>query len=593
MAFDAGMVAAVAAELRTKLIGGRVDKISQPEKDEITLAARVADGSYARVCISAGTNNPHINLTSKQKENPMTAPMFCMLLRKHLSGARVLSVTQCGFERVIDLAFEARDEMGFVVTRHIMAEIMGKYSNIIFCDGDYKILNAIKPVDFSTSQKRQVLPGMRYEMPPAQDKINPLDETEEGFTAQAERANPDGAADRFLVNTYLGIAPVTAREIVFSVCGRTDVTMSAMPAHLLWKSFSAVMDIIREARFTPVLLTDPETTKPVEYAFIPTAQYGAKVAAETLSSFGELIDRYFDERDHVDRVKQRAADIFKLLTNAEARLNKKIAQQEKELADCAEKETYKKFGDLVTANIWQLQRGMTEAELVDYETEDLSTVKVALDHRLSPSQNAQKYYKRYNKAKNAETALTEQILLAQEELAYLETVFDALTHAEMEADLDEIRDELYHAGYASRMKAYAQRKSKQTKPLEFRTTNGYRVLVGKNNHQNEYITHKLAGKNDMWFHIKNEPGSHVVMFCEDDWENVPEVDYTEAATIAAVYSKAGEAKHATVDYTHVRNLKKPPNAKPGMVIYHKNWSAYVTPDAKVVEGLRVSAKKGI
>jgi len=592
MAFDAGMVAAVAAELRAILIGGRVDKISQPEKDEITLAVRVADGSYARVCISAGSNNPHINITSHQKENPMSAPMFCMLLRKHLSGGRVLDVMQHGFERVIELRFECRDEMGFLVERRLIAEIMGKYSNIIFCDGDYKILNAIKPVDFSTSQKRQVLPGMRYELPPAQDKKNPLEETEEGFLAAASAANPDQAADRFLVNTYLGIAPVTAREVVFSVCGRTDVTMSAMPAALLWKSFSAVMARIREARFVPILLSD-ENGKPVEYAFLPTAQYGAAVMCEEVASFGVLIDRYFAERDHVDRVKQRAADIFKLLTNAEARLNKKIAQQEKELADCAEKDKFKKWGDLVTANIWQLQRGMTEAELIDYETENMDTVKIALDNRLSPSQNAQKFYKRYNKAKNAEIILREQIAIARDEIAYLETVFDALTHAETEADLDEIRDELYHSGYASRMRAYAQRKNKPTKPLEFRTTNGYRVLVGKNNHQNEYITHKLAGKNDMWFHIKNEPGSHVVMFCGEEWEDVPEIDYTEAATIAAYYSKAGEAKHATVDYTHVRNLKKPPSAKPGMVIYHKNWSAYVTPDEKVVDALRVTSRKGM
>ncbi|MBQ8578859.1 MAG: NFACT family protein [Clostridia bacterium] len=593
MAFDAGMVAAVAAELRRTLPGGRVDKISQPEKDEITLAVRVADGTYARLCISAGNNNPHINLTSQQKENPMTAPMFCMLLRKHLSGARVLDVRQKGFERVIELRFETRDEMGFLCERRIIAEIMGKYSNIIFCDGENKILGAVKPVDFSTSQKRQVLPGMTYELPPPQDKRDPLTETEEGFLSLAENAPAGQAADKFIVNNYLGIAPVTAREMVFSVAGKTDVPMSMMPAKLLWGAFSAVFDNIRAEHFVPVLLSD-ENDKPVEYAFIETKQYGSNIKAETVESFGVLIDRYFAERDHVDRVKQRAADIFKLLTNAETRLNKKILQQEKELDDCKEKDKFKKWGDLVTANIWQLERGMTEAELIDYETEDLSTVKIALDNRLSPSQNAQKFYKRYNKAKNAESALTEQILLAKGELAYLDTVFDALTHAETENDLDEIRDELYHSGYASRMKSYAQRKNKPVKPLEFRTTNGYRVLCGKNNHQNEYITHKLAGRGDIWFHIKNQPGSHVVLFCgEDDFDSVPEQDFTDAATIAAYYSKSGEAKHVAVDYTPVRNLKKPPSAKPGMVIYHKNWSAYVTPDEKAVDAMRITGKKRI
>ncbi|MBP3919491.1 MAG: NFACT family protein [Clostridia bacterium] len=592
MAFDAGMVAAVAAELRSKLIGGRVDKISQPEKDEITLAVRVADGTYMRVCISAGNNNPHINFTSQQKENPMTAPMFCMLLRKHLSGARVTAVRQLGFERVIALHFECRDEMGFLCERRIYAEIMGKYSNIIFCDGQDKILNAVKPVDFSTSQKRQVLPGMTYALPPAQEKRDPLTETEDGFLALCKEAFPGQTADRFLVNSYLGIAPVTAREMVFRVAGKTDVPMQMMPPQLLWKTFSAVFEDIRAERFTPVLLSD-ENGKPVEYTFFETMQYGSSIRAETVESFGVLIDRFFAERDHVDRVKQRAADIFKLLTNAEARLQKKIHQQEKELADCAEKEKFKKWGDLVTSNIWQLQRGMTEAFLVDYETEAMDTVRVVLDNRLTPSQNAQKFYKRYNKAKNAEIALTEQIQLAKEEIGYLDTVFDALTHAETEADLDEIRDELYHSGYASRMKNFAQQKNKAVKPLEFCTTNGYRVLCGKNNHQNEYITHKLAQKNDMWFHIKNQPGSHVVMFCGEDWEAVPERDYTDAATIAAYYSKSGEAKHVEVDYTQVRNLKKPPQAKPGMVIYHKNWSAYVTPDEKTVDAMRVTQKKRI
>ncbi len=586
------MVAAVAAELQEKLIGGRVDKISQPEKDEITMAIRVADGSYARLCISAGNNNPHINLTQKQKENPMTAPMFCMLLRKHLASGRVTAVLQHGFERVLELRFECRDEMGFLCERRLIAEIMGKYSNIIFCDGEYKIFNAIKPVDFSTSQKRQVLPGMKYELPPPQDKRDPLIETEEGFLSLAQTAPAGQNADKFIVNNYLGIAPVTAREMVFSVAGTVDVPMAMMPARLLWNAFSAVFDNIRAKAFTPVLLSD-ENGKPIEYAFIETKQYGNAVKAETLDSFGALIDRYFGERDHVDRVKQRASDIFKLLTNAEARLNKKILQQEKELDDCKEKDKYKKWGDLVTANIWQLKRGMTEADLIDYETETMETVRVTLDNRLSPAQNAQRFYKRYNKAKNAEVALTEQILLAKDELAYLDTVFDALTHAETENDLDEIRDELYNAGYASRMKAYAQRKNKAVKPLEFKTTNGYRVLCGKNNHQNEYITHKLAGRGDMWFHIKNRPGSHVVMFCGEDWEAVPEQDYTDAAMIAACYSSAEEAKHVEVDYTHIRNLKKPPQAKPGMVIYHKNWSAYVTPDAKYVDGMRVTGKKMI
>ncbi len=589
MAFDAGMVRAMVTELGGALVGGRVDKIMQPEKDEIVLQIRTADGKNLRLSLSAGNNNPRINLTEKQKENPMTAPLFCMLLRKHLSGARVTAVTQPGFERAVVLELEARDEMGFTVTRRLIAEIMGKYSNIIFTDAQDKIIGAVKPVDFATSQKRQILPGMRYTMPPAQDKRDPMAETEEGFFALAASASPGMRGEKFLVASYMGISPLVAREVVFSVCGTVDALMDVLPPSHLWRAFSHVLTLIREANFTPTLVTDGDG-KPVEYCFMPIAQYGRATEVTVCPSFGALIDRYFGDRDRVDRVKQRASDIFRLLTNAEARLNRKIEQQKKELADCADKDKYKKWGDLVTANIWQLSRGMTGADLVDYETEELSTVHVTLDNRLSPSQNAQRFYKRYNKAKTAEGILKEQIGMAEEELRYLATVFDALTRAEGETDLEEIRDELYHAGYASRMKAYARQKNRQTKPLEFRSTNGYRILCGKNNHQNEYITHKLATKNDYWFHAKNVPGSHVVMFCAEDGDDVPEIDFTEAAIIAAYHSKAGDAKHTEVDYTLVRHLKKPPNAKPGMVIYHTNWSAYVTPDEGTVERLRVKAK---
>jgi len=586
MAFDAGMVAAVVWEWKNTVLMGRVDKISQPEKDEIVMGIHTAANKNYRLCFCAGSHNPRIHTTALTKENPPSAPMFCMLLRKHLSGAKLTDVRQLGFERAVELTFDARDEMGFAVTRYLIAEIMGQYSNLILCDGEHKILGAVKHVDFSTSRKRQVMPGMRYEMPPAQEKQNPLTEEEGAFLAACTHCAEDERAERFLLGHYLGIAPVTAREIVFSVCARTDAMMSAIPPHLLWNAFSRMMDRIRNGDFCPTLYTD-ENGKPLEYTFFEGLQYGTSCRAEQCESFGMLIDRFFASRDHQDRIKQRAQDILHLLGGTEAKLKKKLLLLQKEYEDCAKKEQYKKWGDLVTANIWQLQRGMTKAVLVDYETENGDTVEVTLDHRLTPAQNAQRLYKRYTKAKHAEEMLSEQMEIAKKELLYLETVGDSLNRAETEADLYEIRDELYHAGYASRMKAYAVRKQKPAKPMEFRTTSGIRVLCGKNNRQNEEITHKLASKNDMWFHVKNAPGSHVIMFCGDDWESVDEQDYTDAAMIAAYYSSVGEAKHVAVDYTQVRNLKKPPQAKQGMVIYHKNWSAYVTPDGDRVEKMRV------
>ncbi len=586
MAFDAAMTAAVVGECNRVLRGARLDKIAQPEKDEIVLTMRTPDGNR-RLVLSASNNNPHVAITERQKENPMTAPMFCMVLRKHLSSARFLYAEQPPFERVIYFLFEAHDDMGFACKKTLVAEIMGKYSNLMLLDESGKIIAPIKTVDFSQSQKRQVLSGMRYELPPAQDKIDPTAEIEAGFVARVKAAADDMRADKWIVATYMGISPLLAREVVYRLCGKTDAPLLQVSAVLLWRELSAFLEKASDP--TPTLVKD-ENGKPVAFAYYPITQYGVGVETETLPTLGALCDRYFAERDHVDRVKQRAADIFKLLANAEARLEKKIVMQEAELVACKEGEHLKKTGDLITANLWQLSRGQASAALVDYSEEDMPTVTVALDTRLSPSQNAQRYYKKYSKAKRAEVVLKEQIALAREELSYLDTVFDALTHAETESDLDEIRDELYHSGYASRMKQYEARKKKAPKPLVFETSGGYRVLCGKNNAQNEYITHKLASKNDIWFHAKNVPGSHAVLFTNGTpMDDIPERDFTEAAMIAAVYSKAGEAKNVPVDYTLVRQLKKPPQAKPGMVIYHTNWSAYVTPDKDAVQALRQKA----
>lgn len=583
MAFDAAMTAAVCGECNRVLTAARLDKISQPEKDEIVLTFRTQEGNR-RLVISASNNNPHVAISERQKENPMTAPMFCMVLRKHLSSARFLRAEQPPFERVIMFIFESHDDMGFACEKTIVCEIMGKYSNIMLIDGNQKIIAPIKTVDFSQSQKRQVLPGMQYELPPAQDKLDPTTETEAGFVLRMKSASDDMRAEKWLVANYMGISPLLAREIVYTLCARTDAPLSALSATLLWRSLCAFLEKTSDP--TPTLVKD-ENGKPVAFAYYPITQYGSHMQTETCATLGELCDRFFAERDHIDRVKQRASDIFKLLANAETRLQKKIDAQEAELIACAEGETYKKMGDLITSNIWQLSRGMEKAELIDYSDEGMPTVTVELDTRLSPAQNAQRYYKRYAKARRAEVVLREQIALAKAELAYLDTVFDALTRAEVEADLDEIRDELYHSGYASRMKQYAQRKKKVPKPMTFITSGGYRVLCGKNNAQNEYITHKLASKNDIWFHAKNVPGSHVVLFTNGTpMDDIPERDFTEAATVAAVYSKVGEAKNAPVDYTLIRQLKKPPQAKPGMVIYHTNWSAYVTPDEALVNTLR-------
>ncbi len=587
MAFDAGMLACVIAEIRALSGGARVEKVFQPERDEIVLQLRSLEGGK-RLTLNAGSNNPRVCFTAEQKENPMTPPMLCMLLRKHLQGAKLADVYQEGFERVVTFAFETRDEMGFDCRRYLIVEIMGKYSNLMFTNEDKKILAVLHPVDFSTSAKRQVLPGMTYELPPAQEKRDPRDVTETEFLTLMQAGGVDRPTDKWILGSFLGISAAVAREIAYRATGEPDTALGLCRPASLFVAFDEVMGQIRSDRYTPTMIL--EGGRPVEYAFCELRHYGEAFEMRQYASPGALLDDFFHTRDRENHIRQRAADVLRILTNADARIRKKLELQRAELADCEKGEIYKKQADLITGNLYCLARGMTRAELTDYEDwrEDGSfgTCVVELDGRLTPAQNAQRYYKRYNKSKTARVELTRQIALGETELQYIDSVFDALTHAESTADLAEIRDELYRSGYASKMKHHTLSKKASTPTVaEFRTSDGYRVLCGKNNVQNEYITHKLAGKNDYWFHVKNLPGSHAVMLC--DGEEPDAVNFTEAAEIAAYFSKGADGENVEVDYTLVRNVKKPAAGKPGLVIYHTNWSCVVTPRGEKVQAMRV------
>ena len=587
MAFDAGMLACMVHEIRTIALGGRIEKVMQPERDEIILQLRSTEGGK-RLLINAGAG-PRISFTDLTRENPAQAPMFCMLLRKHLTGARLADIRQEGFERVVTLEFDTRDEMGFACTRRIVAEIMGKYSNLIFTDGDGKIISALKTIDFTTSTQRQVLPGMRYELPPPQDKDNPLEVDFDRFTALYNAENPEKPLDKFILSRFCGISATVAREMAVIATRHTDTPLRYATPEEAWRGFDAVISRIKEGNYAPTMVYDGQNA--VEYAFCPLTQYQSPVETRPFESASAMLDAYFETRDKESRIRQRAADVLRLLTNAESRIKKKLDIQRGELQDCEKAEVYKKYGDMITANLWQLTRGMKQAEITDYEVwdeerEEYGTVIIDLDERLTPSANAQRYYKKYTKARNAKVELARQIELGEAELAYIYTVFDALTRAETANDLAEIRDELYRSGYASRMKGYAAPK-KQPAPTvaKFRTTNGYLVYCGKNNLQNEHITHKLADRNDYWFHAKGVPGSHVVMVTNGEEPDAQ--DFTDAASIAAHYSKAAGGAQIPVDYLLVRHVRKVPGAKPGFVTYHTNWTAYVTPDADRIAGMRV------
>ncbi len=587
MAFDAGMLACMVHEIRTVALGGRIEKVMQPERDEIILQLRSTEGGK-RLLINAGAG-PRMSFTDLARENPAQAPMFCMLLRKHLTGARLADIRQEGFERVVTLEFDTRDEMGFACTRRIVAEIMGKYSNLIFTDGDGKIISALKTIDFTTSAQRQVLPGMRYELPPPQDKDNPLEVDFDRFTELYNAENPEKPLDKFILSRFCGISATVAREMVVIATRHTDTPLRYATPEEAWRGFDAVISRIKEGNYAPTMVYDGQNA--VEYAFCPLTQYQSPVETRPFESASAMLDAYFETRDKESRIRQRAADVLRLLTNAESRIKKKLDIQRGELQDCEKAEVYKKYGDMITANLWQLQRGMKQAEITDYEVwdeekEEYGTVIIDLDERLTPSANAQRYYKKYTKARNAKVELAKQIELGETELAYIYTVFDALTRAETANDLAEIRDELYRSGYASRMKGYAAPK-KQPAPTvaKFRTTNGYLVYCGKNNLQNEHITHKLADRNDYWFHAKGVPGSHVVMVTNGEEPDAQ--DFTDAASIAAHYSKAVGGAQIPVDYLLVRHVRKVPGAKPGFVTYHTNWTAYVTPDAERIAAMRI------
>lgn len=581
MAFDAAMVCALVTELDARIKGARVEKVTQPERDEIVLLLH-AGRENLRLSLSSGTNNPHFNITSAVKENPAAPPMFCMLLRKHLTGARVASVTQLGFGRAVEFAFDSYDEMGFETKKYIVTETMGKYSNIILLNNEKKVVSALKIIDLATSSVRQILPGFPYELPPEQKKLCPLTVTEEEFRGAFE-ASEDVPADKFILSCFYGFAPITAREIAYRGSGAVDTLVSECDADRMWASFSYVASRLRDGACEPWLVSDT-SGKPVEYLFFEPLEYGADYEKKKHDSFGVLLDEYFARRDKAERIRQRTADIFRLLTNAESRLHKKLDLQRRDLAACEDKEKYKLWGDLITGNIYRLSRGMETACVENYYDEACPTVSISLDKRLTPQQNAQKYYKKYTKLRTAEVELARQIKLAEAELDYVYTVFDSLTRAESESDILEIREELYGSGYASRMKNYQKKKLAAPKLMEFRTSGRYRVLVGKNNHQNDYITTKLAGKTDYWFHVKNQPGSHCVMFTEG--EEPSELDFTEAAMIAAYYSKVSEGMNVPVDYTLIRNIRKPGGSKPGFVTYSTNYTAYVTPDEKRVLALK-------
>lgn len=577
MAMDGFSICALTDELNWTLLGAKPDKIQQTESDELLISFFGA-GTQKKLRLTANAAVARVCLTEDKKQSPKTAPLFCMLLRKHLTGARLREVRQPDFERVMEFVFDATDEFGEKCEKRLIAELMGRHSNIILVGADGRVIDAIRHVDFSVSSVRQVLPGMAYQAPPPQEKLNPLHCDLNAVLEALSGADENQKIDKVILNTFRGISPLVAREIchlAFSTCDRFFKELSFDQRLDLATACVRVFSFAKEKAFSPCYLVSRDTEKPFEFSSVDIHQYGTGAEVISRDSMSQVVEEFYAEKDKRERMAHKSARLVKLVSTNLERCGKKLSAQMAELSDTEHSETYKKYGELLTANLYRLKQGEKMAVLEDFYDENYGQITIPMDTRISPADNAQRYFKKYAKAKNAKLVLAKQLAKTKEELSYLTSVEEELELAETEQDLAEIAQELFEQGYIKRTD---KGKNKQTvsKPMEFTTTDGFSVLVGKNNKQNDFLTLKLAKNADLWFHTKDIHGSHVILRYEHGKE-FSDTAILEAARLAATYSKAKHSQNVPVDYTLVKYVKKPSGAAPGMVIYTDNQTVYVTP----------------
>lgn len=585
MALDGAFLKHLKKEIEETALGSRVDKIYQPNKDELIFFLRTKNYVKKLLISSRGTSSARIHFTEHVPENPKVPPMLCMLFRKKLGGAKLVGLRQASLERVLLLDFDAKNELSEPVILTLAVEIMGKYSNVILIDSDGNIIDALKRVGPEMSSKRLILPGIKYNVPPAQNKISVLDTNEFEIINKIENSLNDVYLSKLLLKSIQGISPVVCREIEYLVFGYIDVpdkNLSNLELKKLNEVLSNLISTIKNVTGEPFMVYD-KNKKPLEFSFMNISQYENLGKVIKMDTFSELLDEFYNERDKIDRMRVKSLDLTKILHTISDRISRKIVIQKSEADKCSDFNEFKVFADLINANLYNIKSGADFVELSNFYDNNLSTVKIKLDPRLNASQNAQKYYKEYRKAKTAVYVLKEQIENSQKEFEYIASVMDELSRASSEDELDEIRNELYSQGY---LKARRKSKiSKKLKPIEYLSTDGFKILVGRNNTQNDELTLKMSKKNDIWFHTKDIHGSHTIIVTEN---KVPPSDtLIQAAILAAYHSKAKESSNVPVDYTEIRNVHKPNGAKPGMVIYEKNNTLYVTPDKSIIEKLKV------
>lgn len=571
MALDGITLHFVKTELEQAVLGARVEKVHQPSKAEIVLLLRTRGGAF-RLFLSAESASARVHLTEYPTENPQNPPMLCMLFRKHLTGAILAGIRQAGLDRILFLEFDGANEIGDKVKLTLCIEITGQHSNIILINGNGIILDAVKRVDESKSSVREVLPGCTYVLPPRQDKINLLSESVQKAAACVKLQKNQQLAKAFMQSVE-GISPIVSRELAHLAAGDCTCAVESVTEQQIAAALEKVKLCLQTD--TPQYCTVyNEEDKPFDFSFLDVTQYGAFYKKTYADSFCALLDAFYFERDRALRAKRKAGDLYKALRTLQERTARKISNQKAELAACADKEQLRVFAELINANQYALQKGAPVYEVPNYYA-DNEMVRISVNPALSPAQNAQKYYKAYKKAHTAEKMLVGLIEKGEQELLYFDSVLDALSRAKTESELSLIRQELIDGGYLKHKKGGKLRLPKELPPYKFKTSEDFTVLVGRNNTQNDKLTLKTAKNYDMWLHTQSFAGSHTVILSET--REITDKAIVEAAEIAAFFSSAKDAKKVPVDYTLIKNIKKPVGAKPGKVIYHIYNTVYVTP----------------
>ena len=578
MPLDAICLRALTNELRERLLGARIDKVQQPARDQIVLLLR----GDLRLLLNAGPNQPRVQLTKVLRENPAEPPMLCMLLRKHLVGGRITEIEQSGLERVVTFTIRNVNELGESGTKKLVLEAMGRRSNLVLLDGDGRILDCMRRMELEASGARALLPGLFYQLPTPLGKLSLLDDPAGAVELARRGGGAEETVERFLLDRYLGISPLIARELSRRAFGAADARFGADAAgcERLAAEIEALANTVQENHFTPTMLS--REGKPVDFTYCPITQYGSETEQTVFPTFSALLDAFYTERDRQEAAQRRGRELTRTVNSAHERVVRKLGMLEKEYAASRERDTLRLYGDLITANLYRMERGSARLRAQNYYDENGAEIDVPLDPLLTPQQNAAKYYKRYTKAKTAEKHLREQIGKAIAERDYLESVQGEIALAQTEPEFAELRRELQATGYLRRSGKEKKGRDKPIAPREFRSSSGLRILVGRSNVQNDALTRK-ADKRDLWLHTQKIHGSHVILCTEGGAYD--DESLREAAQLAAYYSQAQGGGNVPVDYTSVKFVKKPANARPGMVVYETYRTVYVTPDEKTVRRL--------